>query len=323
MKARRRNEACLAPEGRNVTAIVRAHAEPIEKENKPARAPIDPKALATRERAREKREAKAAHIRSLPIEDIRSPKERAREIIRRHYRGIPPFTFTIDFETTTDTAQRLRFGFAAVHGLRSDEIVGGYAEGILTRDAFATLVEVYCVHDFLTCEELCTLTAWCNEHSITLVSRIRFENIFKKWVIDYQATLLGFNLFFDLSRMATAWKPAGSKFAGGFTLTWCHCHQRTGSKIQPGECYYHSAIRARKVGPKKMLYAFRAVPPAFKGMPGIPKRVVANFCDVSTFAAAVGQAGGSLASCCAQLKVDAAHAKKDAPPHGETLSLAS
>ena len=237
-----------------IEAYVRAHAvhdDPPKPKDRPPKAKVRDDPLA---RGCKARPPAQASFKDVPLSDIKNSRILAREILRREYGDIPRLTLTIDCETEVDSGQKLRFVFAAVHGLNAEEICDAYREGTLNRDAFATLKATYCFHDLMGVE-LALLQDYCEQHNIPLYTRQQFANCFKYWAYTYEALVIGHNLFFDLTRIAVDWVPSRGVFEGGFTLIWCDCHQRVPT-VERGQCWFHPAIRTRKLGPGKVLYQF-------------------------------------------------------------------
>ncbi|EQD54617.1 hypothetical protein B1B_09606, partial [mine drainage metagenome] len=93
-------------------------------------------------------------------------------------------TLVFDTETTTDYQQDLRFGVARV-----------YALGNLTR----TVV----FYGEVTDEERETISAWAKESGYDAMPREEFvKSVFLPLALDQRAVVVGFNLPFDLSRLA-------------------------------------------------------------------------------------------------------------------------
>lgn len=100
-------------------------------------------------------------------------------------RDASEWTLVFDTETTTDAAQRLRFGTFQVR------------EGAELRD-----VGIF-FDSHLPADELSVLHEHAAEHKLRLLSRAEFvEEVFFGIAYDYRATIVGFNLPFDISRLA-------------------------------------------------------------------------------------------------------------------------
>jgi hypothetical protein len=98
-------------------------------------------------------------------------------------------TLVLDTETTTDTRQELRFGIAQV-----------YANDRLTRVMVFT--------GEVTPKEADTISRWTAEHDAALLTVQEFvSREFLPLALDARAVVVGFNLPFDLSRIAADWEP--------------------------------------------------------------------------------------------------------------------
>ncbi len=118
-------------------------------------------------------------------------------------------SLTFDTETTVDPSQRLRFGAYQVrsHGALLERGIF-YAEDIsasdlkVLRDTFAEFAD--------TAE---------GEH-LAVRTRAEFvEEVFYKWGFEVGGLIVGFNLPFDLSRLAVAHTYAKGAMKGGFSFT--------------------------------------------------------------------------------------------------------
>ena len=98
-------------------------------------------------------------------------------------------TLVLDTETTTDTKQELRFGIAQV-----------YADDRLTRTILFT--------GQVSKKEKGVVSAWAEAHRAEVRTVERFiAEVFLPLALDMRAVVVGFNLPFDLSRIAADWEP--------------------------------------------------------------------------------------------------------------------
>lgn len=98
-------------------------------------------------------------------------------------------TLVFDTETTTDTRQELRFGVAQL-----------YANGRLTRTIVLT--------GELTVKEQATVSTWAVEHRAAVLTVSEFvTQEFLPLAHGGRAVVVGFNLPFDLARIAAEWEP--------------------------------------------------------------------------------------------------------------------
>jgi hypothetical protein len=117
--------------------------------------------------------------------------------------GPSAFTLTFDTETFSDAAQQIRIG---AYQWRED--------GELLRAG------VFYDPASVTPEETATIAAWSAEHGFAepLTDRVFVEEVFFGLAYDLNATIVGFNLPFDLSRLAFKHGSARGNMRGGFTL---------------------------------------------------------------------------------------------------------
>jgi hypothetical protein len=124
---------------------------------------------------------------------------------RRRAAGAPEWVLTLDTETTIDATQALLFGSYRLHR----------ANGRLSQEGL--------IHaDNLPNEQFAILKAYCEAHAadndgrLRLLSRSQFAGL-HLWAMGYEvrALIVGFNLPFDLSRLAIGSRPSRN---GGFSL---------------------------------------------------------------------------------------------------------
>jgi hypothetical protein len=108
------------------------------------------------------------------------------------YKPEPPndhLSLVFDTETTTDVRQELRFGIARV-----------YSDGRLTKTVIFT--------GQLTDTEGARVSEWARAHGAELLTVERFvSEVFLPYAVDLRASVIGFNLPFDLARIAVDWEP--------------------------------------------------------------------------------------------------------------------
>jgi len=119
-------------------------------------------------------------------------------------RGPSKWHVIFDTETTIDAAQRVKIG---AYQLRY---------GDQSKDS-----GLFHDPDALTAQELATVQRYAAQHRVKLLTLAEFvENIFVRFAYHCQATCLGFNLPFDISRIAYGHGPArGKKMRGGFSFS--------------------------------------------------------------------------------------------------------
>jgi hypothetical protein len=113
-----------------------------------------------------------------------------------------PWTVLFDTETTTDAGQALRFGTYQVR--KSGEL----HEAGLFYDP-----------DGVTAHGLARLRSYASEHGLELLTRDQFaDQIFYRIGYLFRASIVGFNLPFDISRIAIRHNSARTEMRGGFTF---------------------------------------------------------------------------------------------------------
>jgi len=117
-------------------------------------------------------------------------------------RGPSPWFLVFDCETTTDAAQRLRVG---AYQLREGDALK--EQGLFINPDALTLAEIRLVEQYAIGKRITLRTL-----------RDFLENVFIRVVRDWQATAIGFNLPFDLSRIAEGHSHARGKMRPGFSL---------------------------------------------------------------------------------------------------------
>jgi hypothetical protein len=204
--------------------------------------------------------------------------------------GPSSWAVIFDCETTTDAKQTLRFGFYQVRdggGLKNEGI-------FVEREA-------------LTPEELAQVTEYASAQGLEMISVEAFRRaVFLRYGYRQNATIVGFNLPFDLSRIAIAHAPARHHMRGGFSF------KLTPNKDDP-------AVRIKHLSPKAALIDFAK--PGKQATPGgMRRRKIkvdfhrGHFVDVKTFAAAILSQRHTLKSLAAALGT--ATQKHGAEEHG-------
>ena len=186
--------------------------------------------------------------------------------------GPSPWSVTFDTETTTDPSQELRVGFYQVHdGERLDEEGAFYRAGSLSS------------------AEVAMLRAYCAKHGLTLRDVDSFnEEILLGVCYDLGGTLIGFNLPFDISRVAIKHGPARDSMRGGFSFNVVKTERRPRIRVK------HLSRTASLID-----FAIPGVNETPRGMRKRGQRVQAHrgyFIDLKTVAAALTSRSHSLES---------------------------
>jgi hypothetical protein len=231
---------------------------------------------------------------------------------RRNAPSLPKLALVFDTETTVDATQRLTFGWWRVlkEGSTIDE--GLFHGDDLGEDDLAALRDYAASHESDTPER----------GPIRLLRRRAFLNdVFWPMAYKARALVVGFNLPFDLSRLAFAWGIArGDPYGGGFSLALWE-YQRDGQWL---ENKYRSRITIKAIDSKRALIGFakRRNPDSEDLIPegsrdGTPDPVYifpGYFLDLKSLAFALTNESYSLDRACKAFGVK--HAKLKVETHG-------
>jgi hypothetical protein len=116
--------------------------------------------------------------------------------------GYSNWTLTFDTETITDEFQNLRFGVFQLRKRKKIRRVG-----------------IFFDPQTISVAELEALEAFCEARGLELLNLSDFlEQFFFRYVYKLNALCIGFNLPFDLSRLAIECAPARRSMRGGFSF---------------------------------------------------------------------------------------------------------
>ena len=156
----------------------------------------------------------------------------------------PNLVLFIDTETRTDASQRLLFGSARLHG----------REGLLREWLFYP--------DDLAEQEAAILRTYVATHAddhgraIRLLPVAEFTRLaLGRLAYKERARVVGFNLPFDLSRLAIAWSEGGGEYTGGFSLRLFESVDAEGVAHRD---MYRPDLRIKALGSKRQLIGFAA-----------------------------------------------------------------
>lgn len=264
----------------------------------------------------------------LPIA-VRAYTERIPPTQPRAGRPVPAWPQTVlafDTETSIDETQRLTFGSYRFYRATGES------------------TELSCVQEGLFYapdlpgEDLATLRAYTASHqaevaaSVNPVLRLHALDEFLEavlWPAAYQsaswhappAVVVGFNLPFDLSRLAyevgeaRGVKAKGRRrvggFVGGFSFNIYGYHPEDGARVAN---QYRPGVAVKTIDSKRHLTGF--VPPAQIDDPDVfDTGFRGHFLDLRTLAFALTDDGYSLKTACEKFAVE--HGKQDAEQHGQ------
>jgi hypothetical protein len=208
--------------------------------------------------------------------------------------GSSEWVLIFDTETTTDPAQRLRFGSFQLR--RGDEL----EKHGLFHDPAA-----------LTKRDQRVLTSFARSNGLELLTAAEFvENVFFKFGYELRATIVGFNLPFDVSRLAIRHNSARRRpMRGGFSF------QLSENRWRPRVQVKHLSRRAsmiRFTAPRR-----QRTPSGMRKHTRVPVRR-GFFVDVKTIGAALTSRSDTLASLAEFLNVSSR--KMVAEEHGGPLA---
>jgi transcriptional regulator with XRE-family HTH domain len=207
--------------------------------------------------------------------------------------GPSRWSLVFDTETTTDPSQRLRFG---CYQLRKG---GSLDETGLFFDP-----------DTLAEDEQCTLEAFAATHGFKCMTHTAFiEDVFFRRAYELRATIIGFNLPFDISRLALGWVPARGSMRGGFSF-------------KMSEKWWRPRVQIKHLSGRAAFIQFTS-PTKRNDNPRDRRegrRIVrrGSFIDVGTIAVALLSRSFSLGELARHLKTDTRKAQTD--EHGGVLS---
>lgn len=236
------------------------------------------------------------------------PRERA----PRRQSNTPEAMFVFDTETRTDATQRLMFGsYRFYTGKRCLE------EGIFHADD-------------LTVDELDTLKRYVASHKpetvggvreLRLLTRDQFAERLYLAAYKGRCLLVGFNLPFDLSRIALGFGKARQSFLGGFSLDLWSYLDKLGVRRSN---HYRPRLCIKQIDSKRALKGFTSrndpdtidlVPEdSATGEPDPKYTFRGHFLDLRTLTFALTDIGHSLKSACEAFGVE--HGKETASQHG-------
>ncbi len=242
----------------------------------------------------------------------------------RRVRTMPNVALVFDTETTVDASQRLTFGAYRYLRFEPDGSSVCIREGLFHADdlpkrdpeGFAILQEYVRTHD------ADVGVAGSTARKLPLVSRREFvERVLYPASFKARALVVGFNLPFDLARIAVGWGEARGQFAGGIS------HQLWAWQDPQGrrrEHRFRPRIAVKALDSKRALIGFTRplgvdaedqIPDgSVDGRPDPKYTFRGNFLDLRTLAFSLTNASHSLASACRAFGVE--HGKFEGVEHG-------
>ena len=206
-------------------------------------------------------------------------------------------TIVFDCETTVDHTQQLNFGTYRIYLDAREEFRGTtcaeegifYADDLATRDPQAMAA----LEDYVEANEADVAAG--KDPRLKLLSRSEFvEEVLFSFGYQQGALIVGFNLPFDLTRIATNASPARRWFYGGFSL---RLFDRT--RFRPNLAY-------RSIDSKRAFMEFKK---HYRSSGARHARAKDQLLDLRSLCFALTDKAGSLESCCRDL--DVAYKKRD------------
>src|SRR6266540_3597108 len=251
-------------------------------------------------------------------EAVQPPGEDPREKKRKPGFLRPRRALVFDTETKIDQGQHLKFGSYRYCTVTWDDRIPSLAlieEGLFYDDAL---------------EEsdpggLCTLTRYAAEKRLRLMTRSSFaREVFDKVAYRSRGLVIGYNVPFDLSRLAVDWGVARTSFRGGFSLV---LHRFLGRDGRVREDFFRPRVCIKTIDTKRHLIGFtkqsrrsadELIPDdAPEGLPD-PRFVHrGHFLDLHTLVFALTDKNLSLARACEMFDVE--HPKTKAERHGAII----
>lgn len=225
------------------------------------------------------------------------PRRRSRSVKRRY----PYEALVFDTETTTDGSQRLLFGVWRFYRDDPDGIAGVTCieEGIFYPDDLPDI-------DPAGYQELVRYAASAETDAAPGFSDNEFGRRVLLWPLSRwlekrlhaygyehrnRCDIVGFNLFFDLTRIATHFGKAQGQYLGGFSLgIWGMYRGRRWQDLR-----YHPRLLAKPLDPRRTLFAWGGL--AAKDQDR--KAADGRFVDLRTLAFALTDRSHALESACA------------------------
>jgi hypothetical protein len=226
----------------------------------------------------------------------------------------PDAMLVIDTETRTDSTQRLTFGSYRFicDGECQEE---GLFFGSDLPESDRNTLERYVAEQ----------PSDATNKKLKLLTLREFISLFYRAAFKGRCLVVGFNLPFDLSRIARGFAEARGRFAGGFSIILSSWVDESG-KVR--ENRYRSRIGIKHIDGKRALKGFTGckecddvdqIPEGSNtGDPEKGYKFRGHFLDLRTLAFALTDRGYSLASACEAFEVE--HGKQTAEDHGAVTS---
>jgi len=169
---------------------------------------------------------------------------------------LPPYALVFDTETTIDPTQRLLLGSCRILCLDDPDYPRGscleevlvYADDLPSRDP-----QAYAVLERYAAEHEADLDVPSYRRQLRLISRREFVRVFYHWAYKKRAMVVGFNLVFDLARVAIDVGDARRSFGGGFSLVLWDYETADGTRRENS---YRPRLIIKSLNSKQHLFHF-------------------------------------------------------------------
>ena len=249
-------------------------------------------------------------VRVYPESEISVPNSQQKTVTPKHWRQ-PTAMLVFDTETRIDQTQKLTFGSYRflTNGICQEE---GLFFGVDLPDHDREILKQYALQH----------SADSTNKDFKLLTLEEFISKFYLAAYKGRCLLVGFNLPFDLSRIARNFATARGRFAGGFSLGLSFYTGESGTEC---ENRFRPRIAIKHIDGKRALKGFTGrnacdtadlIPDGSRdGKPVEGYKFRGHFLDLRTLAFALTDKGYSLTSACEAFEVE--HGKQYAEHHGE------
>ena len=246
-------------------------------------------------------------LRAYPCAGMK-PKPEQKEYLWR----CPETILVFDTETRTDATQRLMFGCYRYIENRVCKEEGLFVSTDLSEHEMSIMKEYASTH---------IANSYGQARQLLLLSRQEFMDKLYRAAFKSRCLVVGFNLPFDLSRIACAFAPARGRFAGGFSIgLWKYTDNDGTERLHP----FRPRIGIKHIDSKRALKGFTAryspddidlIPEgSTDGKAQLGYKFRGHFLDLRTLAFALTDRGYSLEDACETFGVE--HGKHTAKEHG-------
>lgn len=238
--------------------------------------------------------------------------DRKRRKANRHT-TLPDSVLIIDTETRTDATQALTFG--SYRFVKDGKCL---EEGLFHADDLAP-EELACLRDYVRIHPAEVDPE--GERELLLLTRHEFLERFYRAAYKMRCVVVGFNVVFDLSRLAISVHEARKQFAGGFSFVLWDRDDKNGKAVEND---FRPRLAIKHIDSKRSLKGFtsakntddvdRIPDGSTTGKPEQGYVTRGHFIDLRTLAFALTDRGFSLETACLEFGVE--HKKLEAKQHG-------